>query len=126
MENIPNGELSQYIRFKKKLPLEEVKYLAAQIVLILELLRGKGVVHRDLKPENLILSQKNTLKVIDFGTADVLLREDKSNQDLYNKYRKIREKYAEQDNFVQDIAKKSKRKSFVGTVFYIAPEMLKT
>lgn len=60
------------MKLKEILPEEEVRYLSANIVLILEYLRSVGVVHRDLKPENLIFSNDNKLTCIDFGTADIM------------------------------------------------------
>lgn len=59
--------------------MNEVKFLSAEIVQILEVLHTNGVIHRDLKPENLLLSETNHLKVIDFGTADVALIDGKNN-----------------------------------------------
>lgn len=108
------------MRLKNKLDIEEARYLTAQIVLILEYLHSYRVIHRDLKPENLIFDKDGKLKVVDFGTADVLLREG-VNDKLCEEYHTIRDKYVPKD-ILEEQAKP--KKSFVGTVFYIAPEML--
>lgn len=124
LENVPNGELAKYLRHKGKLPLEEVIFFAAEMVNILEYIHGMGVIHRDLKPENLLLTENNKLKIIDFGTAEVVHVEGK-NDDLYNKYQAIRKKYAHESDDVMEFRNSVKpRKSFVGTVYYVAPEML--
>lgn len=104
--------------------MHEVIFLAAEIVNILEYLHSMGVVHRDLKPENLILDDRNRLKVVDFGTAEVLEMKG-VNEELYARYREIRNKYADESDNVMAFKNSTKpRKSFVGTVFYVAPEML--
>jgi 5'-AMP-activated protein kinase catalytic alpha subunit len=36
----------------------------------IEYIHKKGVCHRDLKPENLLLTEKNKLKIIDFGLSN--------------------------------------------------------
>jgi serine/threonine protein kinase len=59
------------------LPLNEVQFLAAEIVCILEMMRDSGIVHRDLKPDNLLFDNENHLKIIDFGTAMFLENEKK-------------------------------------------------
>ena len=127
----------------------ESMFVAAEVVQILEGLHGKGVVHRDLKPENLMLDKDFHLKIIDFGTADVKLVPG-VNDGLHSEYMKIRDKHApkfhsesnpKEDEGLSDdaasVEQKSEqnflseyqsnlehRKSFVGTVFYVAPEML--
>ncbi len=55
MENIPNGELANYMKIKGKMNIDEVWYITAEIVKILEYLHSNGVIHWDLKPENLLL-----------------------------------------------------------------------
>jgi 3-phosphoinositide dependent protein kinase-1 len=67
-----NGELFNLIRRERRLPIDLVKFYAAEIVTILEYLRSKGVAHRDLKPSNLLLDVNYHLKMIDFGTAKIV------------------------------------------------------
>lgn len=85
MENCPNGELAKYLKHKKTINMKEAQFFIASIVKILEYLHFKGVVHRDLKPENIILDSNNNLKIIDFGTADVMDLGE-TNKDLFDKY----------------------------------------
>lgn len=50
--------------------LRTVRYLLAQIVLMIRDLRDRfGLVHRDIKPENLILNDDGHLVLVDFGCA---------------------------------------------------------
>lgn len=127
----------------------EAMFVTAEVVQILEGLHSKGIVHRDLKPENLMLDDAFHLKIIDFGTADVHLI-DGVNNALYTEYLRIREKHAPKfehepashpgkpgadsddegpggrpNDFISEYKDNMQhRKSFVGTVFYVAPEML--
>lgn len=65
----PNGELYQVIRREGRLRLEQARFVAAEIVSILEYMHSKGVAHRDLKPSNFLIDENYHLKLIDFGTA---------------------------------------------------------
>lgn len=101
MEYCAGGELYEQIKRRSQLPLEAARFYAAEVVLILEYLRGMQVVHRDLKPENLLLSADGHLRLIDFGSAKAF--------------------------FLPQAEKppgKNRATSFVGTAEYVSPEVL--
>jgi len=56
---------------KGPLPLEEALRIARQIADALEAAHEKGIVHRDLKPANIKLKPDGTVKVLDFGLAQI-------------------------------------------------------
>lgn len=72
MEFVDGGELFDCIVTRGKLQEIEARRLFQQIMSALAFCHHHGVVHRDLKPENLLMSKEGTIKVADFGLANVV------------------------------------------------------
>lgn len=60
------------VRMGGRLPLDEVLGYAEQLLGVLEVAHGHGIVHRDIKPSNLFLTNDGVLKVLDFGIARIV------------------------------------------------------
>jgi serine/threonine protein kinase len=88
------GELFFHLRRSFKFNEERSKFYAAELVLALEYLHGKGIIYRDLKPENILIGEDGHLKITDFGLSKI------------------------------DIHEGDKTNTFCGTPEYLAPEIL--
>ena len=60
----------------KPLPLAELLDLAIQACRGLQAAHDKGIVHRDIKPANLFLTDSGVVKILDFGVAKLVARDD--------------------------------------------------
>jgi serine/threonine-protein kinase len=75
MEYLNGRSLSQTLREKGPLPIEDVYGIAVQVAAALEVAHAHGIVHRDLKPGN-VMAHHYTAgeivhKVIDFGIGNL-------------------------------------------------------
>uniref|UniRef100_A0A0A9WTA7 Serine/threonine-protein kinase ULK3 n=4 Tax=Lygus hesperus TaxID=30085 RepID=A0A0A9WTA7_LYGHE len=75
------GDLSSFIKSRKKLPENVCKKFMQQLVLGLKFLRSKDITHFDLKPQNLLLVTQPSLrlKIGDFGLSGFLSEETRCN-----------------------------------------------
>lgn len=89
------GELFYHLQRRGKFSEPDSRFYTCEILLGLEYLHSQGILYRDLKPENCLLDGEGHLRLTDFG----LSRENLSQSALFQ--------------------------SFVGTVFYLPPEMIR-
>ena len=75
MEYVEGETLSSRLRRDRRIPWEETIRMAIQICAGLKHAHDVGVVHRDLKPSNLLISREGTVKITDFGVAQVFAAE---------------------------------------------------
>jgi serine/threonine-protein kinase len=71
MEYVQGETLAFRLRQEKRIGWREVIEIVIQICTALKAAHDAGIVHRDLKPSNLIFSEDGTVKLTDFGVAQV-------------------------------------------------------
>ncbi|KAM4045224.1 protein kinase C delta type-like [Anomaloglossus baeobatrachus] len=71
-----------------------IRFIAAELICGLQFLHSRGIIHRDIKPGNILLDSNGHLKIADFGLA------------------------------VMNIFGDTKTSDCVGSLFYMAPEIL--
>ena len=72
MELIDGISLKQYMQSKGVLNWKETLHFASQIAKGLEHAHSRGIVHRDIKPHNVMVLKNGSVKVMDFGIAQVM------------------------------------------------------
>ena len=78
MPFVRGGELFQHLRNCRFFPEEKVRFYSAIIGLSLEYLHTYGVIYRDIKPENILIDEDGYLRLVDFGMAKVLQKDEKA------------------------------------------------
>ena len=71
MEYVEGQTLADRIRGDGRIPWRETIDIAIQVCSALKAAHDAGVIHRDLKPSNLMLAGDGTVKLTDFGVAQV-------------------------------------------------------
>jgi non-specific serine/threonine protein kinase len=104
MEHI-RGQTLQAEMAEGSLFLKDALKIASEIAEALEQAHEKGIVHRDLKPANIMLTPEGHAKVMDFGIAKRVPREDGTEQDVSTRL--------------------TTEDSTVGTLAYMSPEQLR-
>lgn len=69
MEYFAGRTLTELIAQRGVVPLRDAEDMLQQIAAGLEAAHQAGVVHRDLKPSNVLVGERGTVKIIDFGLA---------------------------------------------------------
>jgi len=102
LEYVKGETLRALLDSKKELSVEKKFALARDLLTGLSHIHDQGLVHRDIKPENIIIPPEGKLRIIDFGL--------------------ITSKGTDKD--VPLIRNTEQSDSVVGTLYYLAPEML--
>ncbi|MDK2971435.1 MAG: molecular chaperone DnaK [Candidatus Sumerlaeota bacterium] len=76
MEYIEGVDLKRMISERTRFTEEQIIYYFIQICDALSYAHQLGIVHRDIKPANIMITDKNNVKITDFGIAKILLGED--------------------------------------------------
>lgn len=76
MEFAENGELSDYIESRNKLPEEEAAKFFKQLIEAVRYLHEIGCAHRDIKPSNILVDWRKDIKLIDFGLGNLYVEDE--------------------------------------------------
>ncbi|MCA9000228.1 MAG: serine/threonine protein kinase [Planctomycetaceae bacterium] len=71
MEFIDGETLADRVIREKRLPWRDVIDIGVQVARALKAAHNTGIIHRDLKPSNLMINREGTVKLTDFGIAQV-------------------------------------------------------
>ncbi|KEG13211.1 serine/threonine protein kinase [Trypanosoma grayi] len=106
MDYMPGGDLDKYMNSipSKQLDLFTAKLYGAEILFAILCLHEHSVIYRDLKPENILLTAEGHCALADFGLS----------KDFYN-----------EKEGAEATGKDMRANSFVGSPFYVAPDVLK-
>jgi len=72
MEYVDGATLKQLISNTGPLPEQKAIWILNQMLDAVGYAHKKGIIHRDIKPSNVLISEDNTVKILDFGIAKIL------------------------------------------------------
>lgn len=108
LEYIPGGSVSSMLHTYG--PFEEplVRNFLTQVLIGVRFLHNNGIIHRDIKGANILIDINGTVKIGDFGIS-----------------KKITPHRVLETDVQDDSEKKNRRVSFQGSVYWMAPEVVK-
>ncbi|KAG7700613.1 hypothetical protein KL911_000193 [Ogataea haglerorum] len=106
LEYIPGGSVSSMLSTYG--PFEEplVRNFITQVLIGLKYLHGEDIIHRDIKGANILIDIDGTVKISDFGISKKIDINDTEQEDI-------------------GTTKQQKRASLQGSVYWMAPEVVK-
>ena len=78
MERLVGSSLTERMRRPPAMSPLESLHVARDIARALQAAHKANVIHRDLKPDNIILCTDGTVKVVDFGIAKALVKDERA------------------------------------------------
>lgn len=71
MEYVKGHTLKQLIQKRGPIPVKEAVYIIRQLLMALMEAHKNGIIHRDIKPQNVLIKADGTIKMADFGIAQI-------------------------------------------------------
>ncbi|MCG8417461.1 MAG: protein kinase [Proteobacteria bacterium] len=116
LEYIQGQSLRQLLEKQKLAPHRAVEIMS-KVLSALVRIHEMGIVHRDLKPENVMLTDKGTVKVLDFGIAKILTGSDSLEPNV--------DRASEAAIVIAQRFAHTRTGTLLGTLPYMSPEHLK-
>ena len=69
MEYLEGVTLKEMIQRDGPVPLDRLLSISKEVAIGLEAAHERGILHRDIKPANIFISDRGTVKILDFGLA---------------------------------------------------------
>lgn len=113
LDYVPGGSISQMLSSYG--PLEEplVRSFVKQILVGISYLHRKDVIHRDIKGANILIDTQGTVKITDFGISTKLPK-------------RVRNQWMKKNKEIDEDESDDERKaSLQGSVYWMAPEVVK-
>ncbi len=76
LELVDGETLAERLKRPPRLTMPEIVAIARQLVEALDAAHGRGIVHRDFKPANITITPEGQVKVLDFGLAKAIEKDD--------------------------------------------------
>ena len=132
LEFVQGGDLFVLLDRLIYLDEETTKFYIAEIALAIDSVHKLGFIHRDIKPDNILLTLDGHIKLSDFGLSTQCQRHDITFHQIFEEVRQLLDPQnsSQIDNNDSESTEKPQRKSgirpssIVGTMEYIAPEVL--
>ncbi|KAI1335735.1 kinase-like domain-containing protein [Xylariaceae sp. FL0016] len=103
LEYVPGGSVQTMLNSYGSLPEPLIRSFVRQILTGLSYLHNRDIIHRDIKGANILVDNKGTVKISDFGISKKL----------------------EATNILSGASNNKHRPSLQGSVFWMAPEVVK-
>lgn len=80
MEYVEGPTLEDFINRRNGLIVEQRAYpMIRQIIDAFAYAHGRGIIHRDIKPGNILMGKNGTVKILDFGIAQIVSGSEEGN-----------------------------------------------
>lgn len=117
LEYVPGGSVSSMLKIYGPFEDKLIRNFTRQVLVGLVYLHSKGIIHRDIKGGNILVDNNGSVKIGDFGISKKIAIDDDEND-------------TGQDDpgdhgASPDANKAKKRSSLQGSVFWMAPEVVK-